>query len=79
MDAVDESILEREGATAAARGLSWQSNPYLRRDLMPASTGESLNRWARKHDAWQRGFEAYGGKQEWPFSFDVGDKGFRRR
>jgi len=58
-DRVEDSVLEREGALAASRGRSWQANPYLRRDLMPVATGESLHLWARKHDAWQRGFEAY--------------------
>lgn len=56
-DVVDESTLEREGAYAASRGRTWQSNPYLRREQMPVATGESLGTWARKHDAWQRGFE----------------------
>lgn len=49
------------GAQAAAAGQPWHSNPYLRRDHAPRATGESVNEWARKHDAWQRGFEAYVG------------------
>lgn len=56
-DSLSERHLEREGEFAAARGRSWQSNPYLRREQMPVATGESLSAWARKHDAWQRGFE----------------------
>jgi len=56
-DVVNEAALEREGAYAASRGRNWQSNPYLRREQMPAATGESLGTWVRKHDAWQRGFE----------------------
>lgn len=76
-DAVDESNLERQGADAAAQGRNWQTNPYLRRDLMPASTGESPIRWASKHDAWQRGFEAYGEKHEWPFGFGAATQGLR--
>ena len=54
---LSDEALEREGEFAAARGRSWQSNPYLRREQMPVATGESLSTWARKHDAWQRGFE----------------------
>jgi len=56
-DAMTEASLEREGALAASRGRDWRSNPYLRREQMPMATGESLRTWARKHDAWQRGFE----------------------
>ena len=56
-DLLNEQALEREGEFAASRGHGWQSNPYLRREHMPAATGESLRAWARKHDAWQRGFE----------------------
>ena len=48
------------GAQAAADGRPWHSNPYLRRDHTPPATGETVNEWARKHDAWQRGFETYG-------------------
>ena len=54
---LSDEALEREGEFAAARGRSWQSNPYLRREQMPLATGESLGAWARKHDAWQGGFE----------------------
>lgn len=55
--AANEAALESEGAKAASRGRNWQSNPYLRREQMPAATGESLGAWVRKHDAWQRGFD----------------------
>lgn len=54
---VDQAVLEREGASAAQAGRSWQSNPYLQRENMPMATGETLREWSRKHDAWQRGFE----------------------
>jgi len=53
----DEILLEQEGARAAKAGLSWQSNPYLRRENMPQATGEAQPEWSRKHDAWHRGFE----------------------
>jgi hypothetical protein len=53
----EESVLEQDGARAAQDGRSWQCNPYLRRENMPQATGETLQEWSRKHDAWQRGFE----------------------
>ncbi|HET9646024.1 MAG TPA: CrpP-related protein [Burkholderiaceae bacterium] len=59
MDIYEESRLEREGALAAAAGLSWQANPYLKRESMPAATGEPFAEWARKHDAWLRGYEGH--------------------
>jgi hypothetical protein len=55
-----DSVLAACGAQAAAAGLPWYSNPYLRQDHAPRATGESVCEWARKHDAWQRGFEGYG-------------------
>lgn len=56
--APDEKTLEQEGARASQAGRSWRSNPYLLRVNMPQFTGEAVREWARKHDAWQRGFEA---------------------
>jgi hypothetical protein len=53
----DETTLEQEGARAAQAGRSWHTNPYLRRENMPQATGQTPREWARKHDAWQRGFE----------------------
>jgi len=53
----EDAQLVREGERAAAAGLAWHSNPYLRKENMPAATGETLHEWSRKHDAWQRGFE----------------------
>lgn len=59
MNIFSESVLEREGARAAARGQSWRTNPWLHARNMPQATGESLDAWSRRHDAWQRGFEGY--------------------
>ena len=56
MDDFDQKKLEREGARAAAAGRGIQSNPYLRPDSMSAATGEPLQEWARKNDAWHDGF-----------------------
>jgi hypothetical protein len=59
MDIFSESVLEREGARAAAQGRSWRTNPLLHAQNMPQATGEPLSAWSRRHDAWQRGFEGY--------------------
>jgi hypothetical protein len=59
MDVFGESLLEREGAHAAAQGQSWRANPFLLQQNMPQATGESLGDWSRRHDAWQRGFEGF--------------------
>lgn len=61
---IDEEELEREGRTAAAAGQDWRTNPFLRRDRMPMTTRESVGEWARKRDAWQRGYEGEIGSQE---------------
>jgi hypothetical protein len=56
----EEDVLRHEGALAAEQGRHWFANPYLRRENMPCATGESPQRWAFKHDAWQRGFDGSG-------------------
>lgn len=56
----EEACWAEEGARAARRGLRWDANPFLRRENMPAATGDSPPQWARKHDAWQRGFDGEG-------------------
>ena len=63
---LEESLIESEGALAAQAGRSWQSNPFLRRENMPAATREPLTDWTRKHDAWQRGFEGHHGQDGAP-------------
>lgn len=57
---VDEHNIERDGERAAREHHPWYSNPFLQRENMPMATGETLREWSRKHDAWQRGFEAHG-------------------
>lgn len=54
---LEASFLALEGARAARGGCSWLANPFIRRENMPAATGESVAVWVRKHDAWQRGFD----------------------
>jgi hypothetical protein len=46
------------GRRAASSGHAWAENPFLRRENMPAETGEALDAWSAKHDAWQSGFES---------------------
>jgi hypothetical protein len=53
----ERAELERQGAKAAARGDGPLSNPFLCGPNMPASTGESLQEWASRHDAWQDGYQ----------------------
>jgi hypothetical protein len=57
----EQARIESDGARAAAAGRDWRANPYLRRENMPAATGESLHDWSDRHDAWQRGFESWTG------------------
>lgn len=48
--------IEKDGAEARALGHNFLQNPYLKSDAMPAATGETIERWQRKHDAWHRGW-----------------------
>jgi hypothetical protein len=45
----------RAGERAAVSGLGWLANPYLAASNMPKATGEQLQDWGRRHDAWQAG------------------------
>lgn len=60
----DEPHVERDGERAARADRPWHSNPFLQRENMPVATGETLGEWARKHDAWRRGFEGCCGRAE---------------
>jgi hypothetical protein len=53
----ERAELQRQGAKAAARGEAPTSNPLLLTINMPASTGESLQEWSLRYDAWQAGYE----------------------
>ncbi|WP_156901658.1 CrpP-related protein [Azohydromonas australica] len=53
----EQAELERQGAKAAVRGDEAGSNPLLQQRNMPASTGEALQEWGRRYDAWRAGYE----------------------
>ena len=48
--------LQKLGADARASGASFLSNPFLRSKTLPANSGDSLEVWTRKHDAWHLGW-----------------------
>lgn len=58
----EEVVLAQEGDRTARSGGHWSANPYLKRENMPGATGDSLQNWACKHDAWQRGFDGEQGQ-----------------
>lgn len=53
----EQAELERQGAKAAVRGEDVESNPLLLQRNMPGSTGESLQEWSLRYDAWRAGYE----------------------
>lgn len=54
-DKGERAELHRQGAKAAARGDSRESNPLLEAINLPSSTGESDQVWSSRRDAWERG------------------------
>jgi hypothetical protein len=50
--------LQQDGANARAMGRGYFDNPFLRSENMPRATGETLDQWSAKHDAWQLGWTA---------------------
>ena len=52
----ERAELERQGAKAAVRGEGVQSNPLLLALNMPIATGESLQEWSARYDAWRAGY-----------------------
>lgn len=50
--------LQRAGANARAAGRSFLDNPHLKSENCPAATGEPLEVWVAKHDAWELGWRA---------------------
>jgi len=50
--------LQRQGAKAAARGDTPQANPLLADPNAPTATGEDLDQWVERVQAWQSGFDA---------------------
>lgn len=54
---MDQSIVQR-GANARALGVSRFDNPYFKRERMPISTGEDIEIWNAKAEAWSFGWNA---------------------
>lgn len=57
MDRRELEELRTAGATARVQGCSIYHNPYLSFAAMPAATGESIDHWRERHDAWKTGWE----------------------
>lgn len=57
MNHLERAELERQGAKAAARGDDLLANPLVQRVNQPGLTGECPERWARRRDAWQVGYD----------------------
>jgi hypothetical protein len=57
MKAGEQAELERQGAKAATRGDAAASNPMLLQRNMPGATGETLQEWRLRYDAWRAGYE----------------------
>ena len=53
----ERAELQRQGAKAATRGDAAASNPLLLLQNMPAATGETMQEWAVRYDAWRAGYE----------------------
>lgn len=48
--------IQKQGATARAMDKTFFENPYLKRENLPAATGETVQQWQAKHDAWHLGW-----------------------
>jgi len=49
--------LEKLGASARALGRDEFDNPFLKQENLPAATGDSVEVWQAKYDAWDRGMK----------------------
>jgi hypothetical protein len=54
----EHAELQRQGAKAAARGETRESNPMFDSINQPDATGESEQVWSSRRDAWERGHTA---------------------
>jgi S1-C subfamily serine protease len=54
----EHAELQRQGAKAAARGETRESNPMFDSVNQPGATGESEQVWSGRRDAWERGHTA---------------------
>lgn len=58
--------IQKQGANARAMGISQFDNPYAKSAAMPAATGESIDEWQAKFDAWKLGWTAEDAMQPKP-------------
>ena len=52
----EHAELKRQGAKAAVRGEGRESNPMCAPINQPDATGESVQKWAGRRDAWEQGY-----------------------
>lgn len=62
----EHAELERQGAKAAVRGEASASNPMCAPINRPDATGESLQRWSARRDAWEHGYRSQQSSMEAP-------------
>lgn len=48
--------IQRHGAEASARRKSIFDNPYLKKEAMPAASGDTIEQWEAKRLNWEIGF-----------------------
>jgi hypothetical protein len=64
LSSAERAELQRQGAKAAARGDSSQSNPLGQARNRPSATGESADKWLQRSDAWDQGHDAQSSSQQ---------------
>jgi len=52
----DTTDIERRGANARAAGLSLHDCPFFDSEVMPGRTGETIEAWSKRVEAWRRGW-----------------------
>ena len=60
----ERAELQRQGAKAAARGETSDTNPLSQPRNRPSATGESADTWLQRSDAWKQGHAAQSSAQE---------------
>lgn len=58
MEALTE--IQKAGANARAMGRTEFDNPYLQESELPRATGEPVEKWLAKWEAWQLGWKLEG-------------------
>jgi len=53
---IDVQDILRQGATARAVGRTEIENPFYQPEKMPSTTGEPVDAWASKAEAWNTGW-----------------------